>query len=185
MSSDAQIIFNSLTVIAILIGPLVGIQVQLYLEKKREQERRKIKVFRELMVTRSTVLSPRHVEALNAIQMEFSAKVPGEKKVLDAWQLYINHLASKRGADQAAWAAEGPDLLADLLLEMAICLEFHDFNKARIKTEGYVPQYFLDIEQEQNELRKAALGVFQGAKPLKVQLTEGDGADKAPLYGRA
>src|SRR5207302_835611 len=38
------------------------------LEKSREEKRRKLKTFRELMVTRSTALSPRHVEALNAIQ---------------------------------------------------------------------------------------------------------------------
>ena len=121
MSTAAQIVFDILTIVAILAGPVLAIQIQKYLEEKRELKRRKIRVFRELMVTRSTVLSPRHVEALNTIQMEFSAKDPNEKKVLDAWQLYINHLSRRNVPDAATWTARGPEILEDLLLEMALC----------------------------------------------------------------
>lgn len=172
-------VIDVLTILAILGGPIAAIQVQVYLEKRREFRRRKIQVFRELMITRSTVLSPRHVEALNGIQMEFSASDTGEKKVLDAWQLYVTHL-NDRNAEMNAWLQKSPDLLADLLLEMAHCLGFKEFNKARIKNEAYVPQYFAEIEKEQNALRQAAVSVFKGEKPLKVEVHEPGPAQASP-----
>ena len=171
MSVNAQFWFNVLTIIAIIAGPIAAIQIQVYLEKRREVRRRKSHVFRELMITRSTVLSPRHVEALNGIQMEFYSKIPEEKKVLDAWQLYITHL-NNRSAEQTAWLAQSPELLADLLLEMARCLGYHEFNKVRIKNETYIPQYFADIEKSQNALREAAVKIFSGEKRLKVEVNE-------------
>lgn len=103
MSSTAQIVFNLLTVIAIIVGPIAAIQIQEHLERGREQRRRKVQTFRELMVTRATILSPRHVEALNAIPVEFSSKISAEKKVIDAWQYYLNHLNNHEGS--AAWNA--------------------------------------------------------------------------------
>lgn len=170
MSAHAQAIFNILTILAIVLGPIFAIQIQVYLDHKREQKRRKLGIFRELMVTRSMILSPRHVEALNGIQMEFSAKNPEEKTVTDAWQNYMNHLINY--ADTDAWRAQSPELLAELLLQMAICLGYTDFNKARIKAEAYVPRYFGEIESDQNELRKAAIEVFRGKQPLTVRMAE-------------
>lgn len=103
--------------------------------------------------------------------MEFYAKIPAEKKVLDASQLYITHL-NNRNAEQITWMAQSPELLADLLLEMARCLGYHEFNKVRIKNESYIPQYFADIEKEQNALREAAVKVFSGKARLKVEVHE-------------
>jgi hypothetical protein len=87
VSVNVQIWFNVLTIIAIIAGPIAAIQIQVYLEKRRELLRRKIQVFRELMITRNLTLAPRHVEALNGIQMEFSGDEKTEKDVIDAWQL--------------------------------------------------------------------------------------------------
>jgi hypothetical protein len=182
VSTNAQIIFNILTIIALIAGPVAAIQTQEYLEKGREEKRRKLKIFRELMVTRSTALSPRHVEALNGIQMEFSSNNVEEKKVIDAWQLYINHLNHIDKNNVPVWSARSTDLLIDLLFQMATLFEFHDFNKARIKSEAYLPQYFADIENEQNELRKAAVKVFQGKQPLKVNVIEEAGPSLPSPY---
>jgi hypothetical protein len=170
MSANAQIWFNILTIIAILAGPVAAIQVQVYLEKRRELRRRKIHVFRELMITRNLQLAPRHVEALNGIQMEFAADDKVEKEVIDAWQLYLTNL-NNREQSQDVWN-ERSNLLHDLLHKMAIALGFAHFNKARIKNEGYIPQYFRDVENEQNELRKGAVEVFGGKRPLKVEVFE-------------
>ena len=172
MSAHAQIVFNILTIVAIVLGPIAAIQTQEFLEKRREERRRKFFIFRELMITRSTALSPRHVEALNAIQIEFSSRNPVEKKVIDAWQLYINHLNHLDRDNPQTWNATSIDLLIDLIFQMATVLGYHDFNKARIKSEAYTPQYFADIENEQNELRKAAIQVFNGKQPLKVSVVE-------------
>ncbi len=105
------------SIVAIILGPILAVQVQEFLERGREERRRKLWVFRELMLTRGTVLSPRHVEALNGIQMEFSDKRSDEKKVLDAWKLYLDHLNLQNPPDMNVWTAAALNLLVDLLYE--------------------------------------------------------------------
>jgi hypothetical protein len=70
------------------------------------------------------------------------------------------------------WIATSANLLTDLLYEMATCLGHTHFNKAKIKSDAYVPRYFADIENEQNELRKAAIEVFRGKQRLRVEVEE-------------
>ena len=55
---------------------------------------------------------------------------------------------------------------------MATFLGYKDFNKVRIKSDSYLPQYFADIEKEQNDLRRGAIEVFKGRQALKVAVTE-------------
>ena len=81
------------TIIAIILGPIVALGIQRNSEKRREKRNRKLVIFKELMATRATTLSPRHVDALNAIEVEFSkGGGKGEKLVLDTWRLYLEHL---------------------------------------------------------------------------------------------
>ena len=75
---------------AVILAPLIAVQVDKYLEKKRNKKERKLNVFKTLMATRGRVLDPRHVEALNMIDLEFN----GEKAVTVAWKAYLDHLAN-------------------------------------------------------------------------------------------
>jgi hypothetical protein len=77
------------TIIAILLGPVLAIQIQKYLGRQREEKDRRLRVFKTLMVTRGSVLSPAHVEALNSIDIEFSAKNGDDKNARDAWKAYL------------------------------------------------------------------------------------------------
>lgn len=122
-------------------------------------------------MTRGIRLSPRHSEALNGILVEFSEKRPNEKNVLDAWQLYMNHLNQPDPPDINVWQNRADQLLVDLIYEMGQCLGF-DFPKAKIQKDWYVPRYIAEIENENNELRKASLAVFKGQKRLKVETRE-------------
>ena len=84
------------TIIAIILGPIVALGIQRNSEKRREKRNRKLVIFKELMATRATTLSPRHVDALNAIEVEFSkGGGKGEKLVLDTWRLYLEHLNTR------------------------------------------------------------------------------------------
>jgi hypothetical protein len=78
------------------------------------------------MATRapSAKVSPRHVAALNAIELEFSGSRGSNKRVTDAWRIYLDHLNDRSGDpnNQDAvhrWVDEGNDLLVDLLYEMS------------------------------------------------------------------
>src|SRR5579862_8591689 len=106
-----------LTIVAIILGPILALGAQRVLDWLREKRNRKLRLFRELMVTRYMRLSPRHVEALNMVPLEFKNE-GNEKKVLDAWKEYLDHLGTDSTQDTNAWAKTGFDLLVDLLFEM-------------------------------------------------------------------
>ena len=81
-----------LTIVAIVIAPVVAVQVQKRLEVFREQRGRKLWVFKTLMATRAATVSADHVQALNMIDLEFREK--RYKRVTVAWKTYLDHLSS-------------------------------------------------------------------------------------------
>src|ERR1039458_9117555 len=86
-----------ISVVAIVFSPIIALEVQKRLDDRRTKLDRKMAIFRKLMTTRATQLSPAHVEALNGIEVEFYATGGSDKKVLDAWRLYINQLNQNTG----------------------------------------------------------------------------------------
>ena len=85
-----------ISIAAIILGPILAVQAQKYIELRRDIRSRKLQIFRTLMATRATTLAPLHVEALNLIDIEFDAKKKKDKRVVDAWKLYLDHLGDKR-----------------------------------------------------------------------------------------
>jgi hypothetical protein len=157
-----------LTILAIVLGPILALYAQRVLDSFREKRRRQIWVFRELMITRYTRLSPRYVEALNAVPIEFD-NTGKQKKVLDKWKECLDHLSSDSTKYPNGWSVRGFDLVVDLLFEMSQCLGY-SFEKLRIKREAYLPQMFADIEAQQHALRRQLL-----------ELTDGTGRRKLPV----
>lgn len=157
-----------LTIVAIVLGPILALYAQRVLDSFREKRRRQILIFRELMITRYTRLSPRYVEALNAVPIEFENR-GRQKRVLDKWKECLDHLGTDSTKDPNAWSVRGFDLVVDLLYEMSQCLGY-DFEKLRIKREAYLPQMFADIEAQQHALRRQLL-----------ELTDGTGKRKLPV----
>jgi hypothetical protein len=161
---------NWLTILAILLSPLVALLIQKWLEDRRARQGRKIHIFRELMANRASRLAPAYVQALNGIEVEFY----GEKPVIDAWRLLNEHLYSNAAPEDTSmthWNNTQTDLLNDLLAKMGKALGY-DFATATLKRSTYYPTGWGTIENEQHELRKAAIAVFTGKKPLKVEVTE-------------
>jgi hypothetical protein len=54
-----------------LLGPVLAVQAQRWVEGFREKKARRLTVFRTLMATRALNLSTAHVEALNAVPIDF------------------------------------------------------------------------------------------------------------------
>src|ERR671922_1320544 len=63
-----------LTLAAIVVAPLVALQVSQRLERQRAKRDRRLIIFRALMANRSSALAPDHVQALNMIDIEFAGK---------------------------------------------------------------------------------------------------------------
>ena len=78
-------------VIAILLAPLLAVQIQKWIEIFRETRQRKLYVFHTLMATRAARVSTEHVQALNMIDIIFY-KDKAEKPVREAWKKYLDHL---------------------------------------------------------------------------------------------
>ena len=90
--TEAQILFSILTIVAILVAPFLAVQASEKLSENKEIKKRKLDIFRDLMATRATGLSPKHVEALNKIDVEFYGKDKKSKDVIVAWKEYHDHL---------------------------------------------------------------------------------------------
>src|SRR4051794_12725865 len=113
-------------ILATLLGPVLAVQAQKYIERARERSNKKGWVLHALMATRAARLSPEHVQALNMIDLVFFGHVIGarvwrsktEQEVLDRWREYHDHLNTKRGdtdANGALWDSRSSEFFTNLL----------------------------------------------------------------------
>lgn len=170
-----------LMVLATAISPLIAVQVTRYLDDRNEERGRKLKVFKTLMATRAYSISPPHVEALNSIDLEFSAKHPKERAVLDIWQQYLDHLGNT-GMEAGAWNVRRVDLLVDLLYAMGKVLGY-DFNKTQIKNGTYSPMAHGNLEEQQSRVRELALELLEGRRSLPMRVVNLPNQNEPPNAG--
>jgi hypothetical protein len=156
-----------LTIAAILIGPIVALTIQKWIEDRRARQNRKIQIFRDLMAHRASRLSAPYVQALNGIETEFY----GQTKVIEAWRLLVDHLYTPQEINPEQWGQTQTDLLGDLLFEMGTALGYH-FDRVTLKRNVYYPKGWNVIEAEQAQLRQSAVAVFEGKRPLKIEVVE-------------
>lgn len=167
-----------LTILAILLGPVIALGLQRNSERRRERQARKMTIFKELMATRAAKVSPRHVEALNAIEIEFSSGHGSDKEVAADWRLYLDHLNdqnvdAKDPAIVARWGEKSNDLLVDLLFAMSNALKF-DFDKVALKKGIYSPRAHGELETDQFMLRKFLLELMEGKRAMWTGIFTGD-----------
>ena len=102
-----------LIIAAILLGPIIAVQLTRYLDDEKEIRERKLWIFKSLMATRSYTISALHVEALNRIDLEFDKKDKGERKVIEAWKAYLD-LLGDRALSPEQWSIKRLDMLIDM-----------------------------------------------------------------------
>lgn len=154
-------------VFATILGPILAVQAQKYLERGREINLRRAWIFRTLMSTRATALSPTHVEALNAIPIEFYGSDKGLKSIVDKWKTYLNHLY--KDSSSAGWEGKRAELLVDLLHSMADFLGY-EFNTVEIANEIYRPVGHAGIETDQEIIRKGLSLLLSGKLSLPMEV---------------
>lgn len=146
-------------VIATLLGPVLAVQVQKWVERGRAQSQRRITVFRTLMTTRGALLAPAHVEAINVIPIEFYGKRGRRLKIIEKWKEYIDHLY-KDPAEQS-WISTRTRLLNELLAMIGSYIGYK-FNSVEISRELYSPRGHATIESDQEIIRSGLAKVFKG-----------------------
>ncbi|MDH1007405.1 hypothetical protein N5J43_00730 [Pseudomonas nicosulfuronedens] len=171
-------VFAISTIIATLLGPILAVQAQKYVERSRARRDHKTWVFQTLMATRGAVLSPDHVRALNMIDVVFyGKKVFGferrsraETVILDCWHEYLDHLnGSIDEHNYARWGERREELLVRLLEAIAADVGYR-FDRVQLKNGGYSPQAHGNLEQEQARLRSLAIQVLSGEQPVKMHV---------------
>lgn len=169
------------TIVAVIVGPIAALWIQGIRDRRREERGRKLDIFRRLLTTRASPLSGVQIDALNLIECEYSPLEPKDKKVLDKWREYWDHLNKPQGDtphDRAIWSQGRSDLMVELLWEMSEHLKM-GMERSALKHLSYYPNFLAVMEAEQATLRQSAIEVFQGKKSLNVQLV-GEAAPTAP-----
>lgn len=153
-----------------LLGPVLAVQAQKWLERGREIRDRRLAIFRTLMSTRSAMLSGEHVVAFNAVPVEFYGGGKKLRALNDAWKLYLDH-HSIDGPATDAWAQKRLDLFHDLLHLMSQYLGY-SFSRAQIARDIYSPRAHGELETEQTIIRRGLVGLFKGEIDLPLAVKE-------------
>ena len=120
-------ISDMLIILATLFSPFLAVQSQKWIERATERRNAQKQVFYDLMATRATRVAPKHVEALNSIDLEFSTNSgPKEREVLNRWRIYADHLnINVESATEAAitqWNIQAEELFLNLLEALTAAL---------------------------------------------------------------
>jgi hypothetical protein len=115
-------ISDSIVVIAILLGPILAIQIQQRLDRLREVRRMKEEVFRVLMATRGNRRAPEHMQALNSIDVAFYGGRRSDVRVSLASKAYLLSLTTD--GDKGVSSLRTQELFGELLTSMASNLGF-------------------------------------------------------------
>jgi len=164
-----------LTILALILGPILAIQIQKFIEKRSEKRIRKMQIFSTLMATRATPMAPSHVEALNRIDIDFY----DDKKVKESWKVLLDNFAhypvDPNAADYAiqlsVCADKSKELFTELLYEMACSLGYK-YDKTHLKRNTYYPKGHGDFEAENYQMRQAFLKILAGETSLPIRVVD-------------
>lgn len=167
---------------AVILGPILAVQAQKFLEQFREKKRRRLEIFRTLMSTRAEILHRNHVQALNMIDIEFYGwmipiiktryQSPQEQAVTHAWKIYNSHL-NKFGEykDESHWITKRQELLTELLYTMALALNY-DFDKVQLLRDCYRPEAYNNLESLQAGILLSLAEVLKGDRSIPMRIVE-------------
>ncbi len=162
-------ITDLLMIFSVFAGPVVAVRLTRHLDEKKEIRERKLSVFKTLMATRATVLSPDHVEALNRIDLEFDERKPSERGVIEAWREYCDLLHNSR-MDEKIWDDRRVELLAVLLQQMSKAIDYKYFDKTTIKNSAYNPGGYSEMDAEHALIRRGIIEILKGDRHVPFRL---------------
>jgi hypothetical protein len=149
-------------VFATFAGPVFAVLVTRYIDNQRRYRERRLAIFRSLMATRRTAAAPEKVNALNLVEIEFY----GAQSVQTAHQAVMTHINTPAPLP-SGWNERHRTLMTRLLSEMAKVLGYN-LPQLDVLEGGYYPQGLMDIELEQQTLRRALIETLSGQRPLVV-----------------
>ncbi len=150
------------SVAAILLGPILAVFVTRYVDGYRAAKERRLNIFRTLMRTRLTPVQLEHVGALNLVELEFISY----PEVINAWRAYLESLAAQNTPDGEVQVKRARQLTV-LLSKMADSLGIK-VSQIEILNGNYLPQGWVDDDQQQRVIRMLLTSVLSGRTALHV-----------------
>lgn len=175
-------------VVSTLLGPVLAVQAQKWLEGLRAHHYQKQALFQRLMATRGSRLSQQHVEALNMIDLAFYGRrilffrwqTRTEKVATRLWGEYLDSLSVP---NSEVVFARREDCFINMLAAMSDDLGFA-FDRVTIKNHTYSPIAHGTLEDQAAAFRVAALEVLHGQRSLKMEIINIPGNPPTPATGR-
>ncbi len=147
-------IVNVVTILALLGGPIIAVQITLWSQKRAAKRTAKERVFLELMAHRKIVPPPQGwADSLNIIDVIYD----DEPKVLECWRQCYNWLSDP---NQVLPSQNWDHLYLDLLSEMAECLRYKHLKQTTID-KFYLPQVHGNFRELQSSLLLELLRVLK------------------------
>ena len=181
---------DELLIASTLLGPILAVQAQKWIERATEKRRRKLNIFHALMATRAARVAPDHVRALNQIDLEFSGarllsflqrQTPKEKAVSDAWRSYSDHLnqhLENETKEVEEWSRRGGDLFVDLLFALSTYFGF-GFDRVQLRRGIYSPRAHGDADKRQQEIQINLDRMLRGEQHINMNVVGFPFSDEA------
>jgi len=161
-------LYEWLTVLAILVGPIAAISVQLAFERRREDRKRKLSVLDALMANRARMTALEAVNAFNRIDIVFY----DDNSIRQKWAELFGELERARtltGNEREGSWRRRDDLITELIILIANYLGYK-LPHTLVKGRRYNPQAFVDEENYQDAIRKEILPLLKGEHALTVRI---------------
>jgi len=116
-------------------------------------------------------LSPGHVEALNAIPVEFYGRSKKLKPIVDDWHTYLDTLENKGNWEGQVLAVARQNAFMDMLHKISIYLGY-SFNRSELEKDVYYPEGHKVIEDDQELIRRGFAAMFKGELAIPMAVKE-------------
>jgi len=157
-------------VTATLLGPILAVQAQKWLERRRAVSDRRLMIFRALMATRAARLAPNHVEALNAVPVEFYGSNGKLKQIVDNWRSYLDLLDNKELSAELL-GVKRHEAFITMLFSMSTYLGY-TFSRSQLEKDVYYPEGHKVIEDDQEVIRRGFAKLLQGQLAIPMAVKE-------------
>jgi hypothetical protein len=170
-----------LTLAAIVLGPILAVGTQLWMQARKAKRDIKLWVFNTLMGYRAMILNPNFVQAFNLVDVIFYKNDEVRKKRKE----FLDVVTAAAGNNMTPQAVEKcKDLIAEMLAKMGSELGF-EFDHTQIKDTGYYPVAFEKMDTAAIALREKGLAVLEGTANIGVVIrNEGATPVAAPAAPR-
>lgn len=181
-------ISDELLILATIVGPILAVQAQKFVERATEN-RRRLGIFYTLMGTRAARVAPDHVQALNRIDLEFSGKrffglidwqTVRERAVVEAWREHFDRLSEQSPDEKTTepsvleawireWNVRCDDLFVELLHALSKCMGFK-FDKVQLRRGVYWPKAHGEAETLQRMIQNNLANILAGRAALSMNV---------------